>query len=116
MFERKADSENAVVLCASPAFSARRAVLAEAKAASVLPSTTAAMTRRTGDAVSANDARVMLARRLPIITNLLLPYLSAKMPKGILAATMVIPITVITSPVKVIEIPLTEVRKKERSV
>ena len=43
--------------------------------------------------------------------NLLLPYLSARMPKGMLVTTTVSPITVITNPVKVTDSPLTVVRK-----
>ena len=62
---KEGESENAVVLCPSPAFSASSAVPADANAASVLPSTTAARTSRTGNAVNANDASVMLASRWP---------------------------------------------------
>ncbi len=87
-----------------------------AKAASPVPSTTATRSTKATLAVSANPIRLTPARMFPRISMLLLPYLSAKIPSGMLVATSVTPIVPIVIPIHDAERPWTLVRKYDRSV
>ena len=89
-----------LVLFALSVFSASQAPLEAEKAASETPSRTAATIRITGDFVNAKTTRVNPETTLPIMRVFLRPYLSAANPKGMLTTKVVIPIIVITKPIK----------------
>ena len=113
---RKAPREKADVLFASPALSARRALNETAKAASPRPSNIAITITRTTFVVSANPIRLTPASTFPRSSMLFLPYLSARIPSGMLVATKVPPMVKIVTPIQKSENPWTLVRKYERSV
>ena len=80
----KASREKADVLFKSPAFSDINAPEDAVNADSETPSITAPNISMLASVVRAKTAIVKLARTFPKIRNFFLPYLSAKIPRGIL--------------------------------
>jgi hypothetical protein len=108
----KARSENATVRFSFPAFSARRAETETAKAASPVPSITATSRTSAKLFVIANPMRLKEAQRFPSTSIFRRPYRSARIPKGMLSATRVTPMTEMGMPAP---IPWRFGRKYDRS-
>ena len=105
------NSENALFRLFAPTFSASNAPVDAIEAPSEMPSKMAAAKRTCGLVVKANAASVVLAMMLPAISIFFLPYLSAAIPRGTLAANVETPMIVITIPMVASESPCTLVRK-----
>ena len=101
------EKENTLFLFWSVALSASKALAEEEKAASDTPSKRAAASRMNWLSVSAKTAIVRLATILPKIRIFLLLNLSARIPNGMLDATIDTPIMVIKAPMNPVEMPLT---------
>ena len=107
----KEERENAKVLFASPDFSANKALPAALKADCEVPVMAANNSNAVESVVKAKTTIDSPRRVPPAARDLFLPYRSAAMPNGILVTTAVIPITMITVPIRTSDRPCTFVRK-----
>lgn len=104
-------SEKALFRFFVATFSAIKAPIDAAKAASAMPSPIAAANRNVGFVVNAKTAIMALAIMFPVISIFRLPYLSAAIPRGMLALNVDTPMRVMIKPIVVSGSPWMLVRK-----